>query len=201
MEPISSIPEPIQDGSPRLTQALTTSALKEALETAREHAGRLENQIQTLGLALSKVREEEQLLEKLISVRRGDAPGRPQRSRALERVMNRVVRSPAVATVVEILRETERPLHISELMRLLGDRNVRIPGAGRQANLIAGLRRDGRIVRPSRGMYGLAAWGLKDLTLKRKGRRKTRKGASKADRHGRAHASSLRGGEAIKDTK
>jgi hypothetical protein len=203
MEPISSIPDPSR--SPRLRHALTDSALREELRTTREHAGRLENQIQALTLALSKAREEEQLLERLISVRHGNAPSQPQPRQASNETPagKRAVRSPAVASVTEILQETRRPLHISELMRLLEERHVRIPGAGRQANLIAALRRDGRIVRPRRGMYGLQAWGLKDLTLTRKVRRRRGKKAGKPSRSHRGNhpGTAIQPGQGDKDPK
>jgi hypothetical protein len=54
--------------------------------------------------------------------------------------------------------EAHRPLHISELMRLLADQGVSLPGGGAQANFITYLRRDERFVRPARGMYALAEW-------------------------------------------
>jgi hypothetical protein len=60
------------------------------------------------------------------------------------------------------LERAERPLHISELMRLLEEREVELPGAGQQANVIAHLTRSPDIVRPSRGMYALSSWGIKE---------------------------------------
>jgi hypothetical protein len=80
----------------------------------------------------------------------------------------------AVEVVVRELAAAGRPVHISDLIRRLREQRVQIPGAGTQANLITHLRRDQRVVRPSRGMYALAAWGLENMpvTTSRKRRRK-----------------------------
>jgi len=80
----------------------------------------------------------------------------------------------AFLAVIDELVVTGRPIHLSELMRLLDVRNIAIPGAGTQANLIAHLRRDPRLVRPSRGMYGLAAWGLENMAPTQRTVRKKR---------------------------
>ena len=76
--------------------------------------------------------------------------------------------------VVEELRSSGRPLHISDLMRLLTLRQLRIPGAGAQANLITYLRRDPRIVRAARGMYALAEWGIEAMPATRRHKRRRR---------------------------
>jgi hypothetical protein len=60
------------------------------------------------------------------------------------------------------------------LVRLLCQRGIPIPGAGTQANLITHLRRDPRLVRPSRGMYGLSVWGLENMPTGLRQRRKKR---------------------------
>ena len=66
------------------------------------------------------------------------------------------------AEVIATLREAGKPLHIKELVEAIRSRHVRIPGRGEPANLIAHIRRSEEIVRPSRGVYGLREWGLKD---------------------------------------
>ena len=53
-------------------------------------------------------------------------------------------------------------MQIQTLMAAVKERDVRIPGKGSQANLIAVISRDTRIVRPQRGYYGLTDWGLVD---------------------------------------
>jgi hypothetical protein len=81
--------------------------------------------------------------------------------------------------IIGELSAAGRPLHISDLMRLLRDRNIAIPGAGNQANLITYLRRDGRLVRPSRGMYALSAWGLENMPVHASKKRRIRMVAKK----------------------
>ena len=48
---------------------------------------------------------------------------------------------------------------------------------GRDSQKYANMSRDPRIVRPSRGMYGLAAWGLEDMPMKARRTTKTRRKA------------------------
>lgn len=57
--------------------------------------------------------------------------------------------------VRETLAETDKPLHISELMDGLEKRSVELPGEGKAANLISYLRRMDDVVRLHRGVYGL----------------------------------------------
>jgi len=65
-------------------------------------------------------------------------------------------------------------MHIGEIMEALRAQGVRPPGQGTQANLISHLRRESRVARPSRGMYGLVELGVKDYQpKKRKTQRKT----------------------------
>jgi hypothetical protein len=67
-------------------------------------------------------------------------------------------------------------MHISELMQNLAKQEVQIPGAGTQANLIAHLTRHPDVMRPSRGMYALAAWEGTDSTPLRRAVRKRVRG-------------------------
>lgn len=69
-------------------------------------------------------------------------------------------RHSVVDDVAHLLESEGHPLHISEIMRLLEEQEAALPGKGDQANVIAHIRRDPRFVRPSRGVYGLASWGL-----------------------------------------
>lgn len=64
--------------------------------------------------------------------------------------------------VIEILAERGSPMQIRELMAKVQERGVTIPGSGQQANLIAYISRDERIVRPRRGFYALHGQGLGD---------------------------------------
>lgn len=145
---------------------LTDDLVRGALDTARERAQALDSRIEALVSERDNARREMQLLSELLAVRDGtpeatsapyedaksphDAPPVPARSSGAH---------PAAAAAVRELELAGKALHISELMRLLEEKSIRIPGAGNQANLIAHLMRHPAVVRPSRGMYALAAWG------------------------------------------
>lgn len=72
------------------------------------------------------------------------------------------MRTALLAAVIDILNERGGPTYIGDLMAALQERSVEIPGSGQQANVIAHISRDERIVRPKRGFYGLSEWGLTD---------------------------------------
>jgi hypothetical protein len=163
----------MQPGDPH--DSIPDDLIIEALEAARKRVSVAEEERAGLDSAIAVAREEQRLLEKLLSLRqegltRPDpipAPIRPtEDSSSLK--MGRS----ALQVAVEELEAAGRPMHISELMRLLQDRNVQIPGSGTQANLITHLRRDARVVRPSRGVYALATLGLQNMPVPRRRRRR-----------------------------
>jgi hypothetical protein len=153
------------------------------LELVKARIARAERDRADLDRIIATAREEQRLLQRLLDVRRG--VNRPQPSSTKHRTESEEVpaipvsgpgsKHAAVQTVIDELATASRPLHISELMRLLHDRSVPIPGAGTQANLITHLRRDRRLVRTSRGMYGLSAWGLESMQPVRRVRRRRRR--------------------------
>ena len=175
---------------------MTEDVIAKALEGARVRISRAEHERAEADRAIAAAREEERLLLRLLALRRGAVPtsdevapggqdaqtcgAEPGPTQAAGNSMH-----PAVQTVVQELAAAGRPLHISELMRQLREREVQIPGAGTQANLITHLRRDARLVRPSRGMYGLAAWGLQNMptTPRRKRRRRRVRSSATAERN------------------
>jgi hypothetical protein len=169
---------------PSKAELMSEEAIVKALEAARARVTRLEQERSELDRAIATAREEQRLLERLLSLRQGLPVGsqRPPIAEGDGSSGTAEVGRPAVQAVIEELTAAGRPVHISELMRLLRGREVPIPGSGTQANLITHLRRDARFVRPSRGMYGLAAWGLESMTAPRRRRRRRkhlRVGASK----------------------
>lgn len=83
--------------------------------------------------------------------------------------------SALIDAVIEILDAAGEPVQIQDLMAAVKERPVRIPGQGAQANLIAVISRDLRIVRPRRGFYGLSDWGLKDQPRNRTRKPKSRR--------------------------
>ena len=160
---------------------LSEESIVKAIELARARASQAEHGRADLDRTIAKAREEERLLQRLLDVRRGTSPTVEPKLRGS--TVNRDAsptrpasipgsKHPVVQAVIDELATTARPLHISELMRLLHDRNVPIPGAGVQANLIAHLRRDARLIRTSRGMYGLSTWGLESMGPARRVRRR-----------------------------
>lgn len=161
--------------------SLDEATLELAISRARESLRSLEKQRSDLDRDTRILEAELKLLEQLLGLRRGNtAPSisdagddAPKSSGSRPSVAN----SPeathsAVETVVSELAVVGRPVHISDLMRLLKEKRVRLPGAGAQANLIALLRRDERIMRPSRGMYALRDWGLTDMDVVPRARRR-----------------------------
>jgi len=151
--------------------------ITKALEAVRMHASRAEQERSDLDRVIAAAHEEQRLLERLLALRRGRAPESDgklaeQKQYDIHPGASAEVRHPVVREVIRQLATAGRPVHISELMRVLRDSNVPIPGSGTQANLITHLRRDERVVRPSRGMYGLAEWGLTNMQAARRRRRR-----------------------------
>lgn len=158
-------------------------AIERALDALRRRTNEMERQCELLREKIAAHREEEKLLTGILSVRRGEFAQTQPASRSVPVFQRSSEARPAdgpVQAVMEELTSAGRPLHISDLMRLLASRKVAISGAGTQANLITYLRRDPRFVRPSRGMYGLAEWGLDAMqpTRRRKRRKRVRARAS-----------------------
>ena len=147
---------------------MSDEAIVTALEATRDRVENAKRERAELDRVIAASQEEAQLLERLLAIRR-----RSERDAPFDDYTDGMVRSaieeqrggkhPAVDAVIRELERASRPLHISELMSLLRDRKVTVPGAGTQANLITHLRRDERVVRPSRGIYGLTVWGLQSM--------------------------------------
>jgi len=160
------------------THVMPDDTIERALEAVKRRINELHAQQDELANRLAAEKEEEQLLSRLLAVRRGELlPTRvqaPPVQPVAKSATSRSVDSP-IDVVIEELTSAGRPLHISDLMRLLAMRRVEVPGAGTQANLITYLRRDPRFVRPSRGMYALTEWGIDSMPPSR--RRKRRKKA------------------------
>jgi hypothetical protein len=159
----------------------SVDAIEEALTAARQRLERAVLERANLDREIANAKEEERLLVRLLELRRNGISGGSEGIDVEGAVgAHREESAPkdkklAVKAVLAELESAGRPLHISELMRLLRDRNVPIPGSGSQANLITHLRRDARIVRPSRGMYALAISGLENMPTGERRRRKKRR--------------------------
>lgn len=167
--------------------------LEAAAEHARQVVTELEGKAAALAGKLDAAREEVQLFTQLLALRRGDSDGDADRlgaeaePSAPEPSRKGTTAGAGHPVVLEAMRELAaagHPLHISELMDRLRARSVTIPGAGKQANLIAHMTRSEDIVRPKRGMYALATWDLPEAEpLKRSTRRRVR-GPSKSKAKG-----------------
>jgi len=146
-----------------MASGLPDELVAQALSEARGHLAELDGRIAELARTRETARREVELLEQLLAVRQGEQEPPPRTSKASATPRkSRPDTSRVVEQVVVDLERAGKPLHISELMGLLQEREIPVPGAGQQANLIALLTRDDRIVRPSRGMYALAAAGFED---------------------------------------
>lgn len=141
-----------------LSASLSTEALEGALAArerfvaeCRPHLARAEQEIrlirQLLSLRDGAAAEENGLTLTIATTAQGSPLPRS--------------RHPVVDHVAQLLEAEGHPLHISEIMRLLDEQEAALPGKGDQANVIAHIRRDPRFVRPSRGVYALAEWGLR----------------------------------------
>jgi len=172
----------------RTEMTLTTSLLEASLAAARKRIAELEDRRESLLAELESVGREADLLQQLIDARRGTSSARPVVGPSVQERQTLTVRRtrthPVVTEAIAELDREKRPLHISELMQALRDRGVEIPGQGEPANLIAHLTKDERIVRPSRGMYALALWGLEVKPKLKPARRPRVRGRSKTEMKG-----------------
>ncbi len=134
--------------------------IKASLTAIREQLLIAANELAQQQSKLAALKEEERLWERLLALRQGEAEPLLPIEKQHSNTPGDSVGKTAVKAVHDELEKAQRPLHISEIMRLLGGRRISLPGAGEQANLISHLRRDERFVRTARGMYALAAWGL-----------------------------------------
>lgn len=155
-----------------ISDALSDEVLREALSVREQFVAKYRQ-------LLGRAEKESYLIRQLIALRqdRSDLDGAmPAPTIALTSAGSSLYpsRHPVVDNVARILEEEGHPLHISEIMRFLQDQKVALPGRGEQANVIAHMRRDPRFVRPSRGVYGLSAWGLRGDGARRRTKKKVR---------------------------
>jgi hypothetical protein len=172
------------------TELITDADIASALDTVRKRISALMRDRDVLDRTVALAREEERLWERMQLLRGGNLPIAAPASESAGPSTDALPSAghPAVQAVVLELEAAGRPLHISDLMRLLKQKGVAIPGSGMQANLIAHLRRDKRVIRPSRGIYGLAAWGLESMPTPRRSRRRKRRVRSVARDQGRSNS-------------
>ena len=133
-------------------ELMPDAAIENALAAIRQRIAEQEREHAHLAKRIAVSKAEEHLLGQILAVRRGERASKPA---AFQNTSDGTAAKKGSDSLLEIvgeeLRSAGRPLHISDLMRLLGLRHVKIPGAGTQANLITYLRRDQRFIRAARG--------------------------------------------------
>lgn len=146
-----------------LPDVLKLEELQEAADAAAQKAQIAEARSEQWAQIAMKARREEEAYLQILRLRRDDDSASDDQA-SLSLVSHDADDvHPVIAASIALLRQERRPMHIGELMNRLQAKSVRIPGSGEQANLISYLRRDDRIVRPSRGVYGLRELGLEDM--------------------------------------
>lgn len=151
---------------------LSTQTLQNSIEEAAKAVQARGAELNRAQDALVEAERELRLLAELAELRKVEIPAAARKSyEELTPASNHADgarsapsrgRAALLDNVIEILGEAGEPMQIQALMAAVEKRDVRIPGKGRQANLIAVISRDARIVRPKRGYYALADWGLED---------------------------------------
>jgi hypothetical protein len=150
---------------------LSTQTLQSSIEEAVQAVQTRETELTRAQGALAEAERELRLLAELAELRGVEIPAgvkgsekpspAPNLANGTRKAPSRG-RAALLDAVIEILSDAGKPMQIQTLMGAVKERDVRIPGKGTQANLIAVISRDARIVRPERGYYGLADWGLVD---------------------------------------
>jgi hypothetical protein len=168
---------------------LSKQVLEETIGEAAKRVSAREEELNAVRIRLADAERELRLLAELAEMRGVELPddARPAGAGAdpvgngsESRAMSRSPRSKAslLGAVVEILEAQGEPMQIRDLMAAVKERGVPIPGKGQQANLIAHISRDERIVRPRRGFYALREWGLAEARPKKRRTRRRPTGAS-----------------------
>lgn len=165
---------------------LSIETLQSSIEEAAKVVRSREVKLNRARLTLVEAERELRLLVELAELRGVELPTaakdlRVPQSQAPNGAKSAPGRSPSrgraalLDSVIEILAGAGQPMQIQALMAAVGERQVPIPGQGSQANLIAVISRDPRIVRPQRGYYGLTEWGLEDSKPANRGKRRRRR--------------------------
>jgi hypothetical protein len=141
-----------------------------AIERLREDAAQLAAQI---SLKENQLRN----LDDLLAVENGRVPDSSQRDSAPKERRSTSFTDQAA----EMLDQQGKPIHYRQLVSLLAERNIYVPGKDPGANLIAHISRDARFARVGRGMYGLAGWpSVRSTTRKPKRKSSTGKRVRRA---------------------
>ena len=163
---------------------ITKETLEQSIQEARQAVQGSHGEVSRAQSRLAEAERELKLLAELARLRGWEMPGLvdggSERAQAVTSDSSgqsrgrtpSPTRTALLSAVIEILAERGTPMQIRELMDAVQQRGVAIPGSGQQANLIAHISRDDRIVRPQRGFYGLREWGISDVAPKQRKRRR-----------------------------
>ena len=134
------------------------------LEELRKEAARLASQI---ALKENQLRN----LNDLVALE--DMPTALEATRLAEALPTDGRPSSITDHAAEVLEALSKPVHYRQLLSLLAERQVYVPGKDAGANLLAHVSRDPRFARVGRGMYGLSNWpSVKSAAKARRKRRK-----------------------------
>ena len=129
--------------------------IKELIKLARQELDNIyiyiEPKITRMELLKSKIEHLEKYLDISLT---------PEQSQASLRLVNDLrTQKPVADLAVEILEEAGKPLHYAEMIKQIEFKhNFIIPEKDPKANMNAYLRKDERIVRFAKGIYGLVGW-------------------------------------------
>lgn len=145
------------------------------LAGVRAELERIEGAMAPLLAEQSRLREREELLLRLRqSFEASHAVVAKRESSPRELAPDSSVREYVQRHIAAILAENAGgPMHINDLHAKFLQRGLRVPGAGRPANLTAHLGRSDTIVSPQRGFYTL---GGPDARLQKASRKRARRG-------------------------
>lgn len=169
---------------------ISSEALTDSMQEAFSKVRSCDERVVAAKAELTEAERELRLLMELAQMRGVDVPAGLRMPKRLDvggngdepSRRNSSDKQNLLNAVVGILAEQGKPMQIRDLMAAVQKREVRIPGRGQQANLIAHISRDPRISRPSRGFYALKEWGgeeAKSVPRRRKRSRTRRKGTAK----------------------
>lgn len=176
------------------SEVLEVADLEAALGAARGRAEWAAQRAKEYEHEAQASQREVELLKGVIALRRGEVPGdgfddsrhdlRDRTAGGPQELVAGGEFTPLRVTdaAVRALEDAGKPMHITQLMLAVKEMGAVIPGSGTQANLISHLRRDPRIVRPSRGLYALKVWGMEEYkpeTRKKRSRKRARGKARK----------------------
>jgi hypothetical protein len=132
---------------------------------------------------IAKDTQKQQALEALLASDppAGRAAARRPTRQSPPAMPNQVAEHPIKSGAVAVLKESGKPLHISDLRRALEQRGIPIPGKGTDANVIVYLSRAADVCRVGKGLYALRGWGVPAVPPRRRRSRHRRSKRQKKD--------------------